>query len=427
MILLALAASLQVANAQTKDVADAKKALASAVETSQNPKKAAKAATWMKLGDAYVAAYSAPASKVWNGATKQELSLVMGETPKSTEQVNIGGQAMSKEVYEEKDLYFNSNGQLVIIDVTKPIDKDALAKAVEAYEKAEELGGDAKKISQALTDINQKYVNDAYNDYQLGRYAESSIAFENAAKTLAAKPLNQLDTNAIYNAGFTAWQNKDNARAEKFFQTCLDNNYYGEDGEVYVKLADIDTVNAKSYLEKGFSAFPQSQGVLIGLINYYIKHNEDPEKLFVLLDKAKENEPNNASLYYVEGNIRAQLKDYDKAVTAYEQCAKIDPKYEFGYIGEGVMYYNLALDLQKQAQDELDDKKYEAIVDQFTAALKNCIDPFEKAYATTTDEGIKLSVAEYLKNAYYRFASESEEYKNAYDKYNAIVKNGTTE
>ena len=64
-ILLALLASVQIGNAQSKAAADAQKALDAAISASQNAKKATKAATWVKLGEAYLKAYEAPASKVW--------------------------------------------------------------------------------------------------------------------------------------------------------------------------------------------------------------------------------------------------------------------------------------------------------------------------------------------------------------------------
>ena len=123
-------------------------------------------------------------------------------------------------------------------------------------------------------------------------------------------------------------------------------NYF-EDGEVYTKLADVmsklDTTAAgkkamKSVLEEGFSKFPSNQGILIGLINYYITSGEDTDRLFSLLDDAKKNEPGNASLYYVEGNIYLQLGNADKAKEAYQKCSEINPEYEWGYIGEGMLF-----------------------------------------------------------------------------------------
>ena len=91
MIVLALLASVQVANAQG-GAAAAKKAVESALAASQNAKKATKVATWMKLGESYLAAYNAPAGNVWVGANETELKLAMGnEKPSAVENVVLGG------------------------------------------------------------------------------------------------------------------------------------------------------------------------------------------------------------------------------------------------------------------------------------------------------------------------------------------------
>ena len=77
LIVLALLASVQVANAQVNAGA-AKKAVEAALSASQNPKKAAKVATWLKLAQTYVDAYNAPTANVWQGAALNELKLAMG-------------------------------------------------------------------------------------------------------------------------------------------------------------------------------------------------------------------------------------------------------------------------------------------------------------------------------------------------------------
>ena len=427
LVALVLLASMQIANAQVKAVVDAKRAVESAEAATQNPKKALKPDTWKKLGQAYVAAYDAPTGNIWVGMSKQELPLIMGsEKPSASEEVVVGGEQMLKEIYEGRNLYFRADGKLAIIEVTEPAYSDALDKAFAAYSKAYSMDNKkmTKDVTAAFESISGKYTQDGYTLYQLGNIEGASVLFEKAAKVAGTEPLNKLDTNAIYNAGFTAWLVKDMSRAKKFFEKCYENGYYAADGEIFPKLADVDSVKAKAYLEEGFEKFPQSQSILIGLINYYIKNNEDPQTLFALLDKAKANEPNNASLYYVEGNIHNQLKETDKAIAAYEKCAEIDPNYEYGYIGEGIMFYNNAIELQAKAQEELDDNKYQIIVNDFEKQLKSCIAPFEKAYAVSKDNSIKVSVAEYLKNAYYRFREQDPKYLEAYKKYSEIVSSG---
>ncbi len=427
-ILLALAmfAAIQVADAQVKSAADVKKSVEAAEAATQNVKKAVKTATWLKLGQEYVKSYDAPTGNILPGSNKTELTLMMGsEKPVSSEEVTVNNEKYTKDVYADKNLYFNQNGQLVIIEVTKPVYEDALERAVKAYQKAYELDekhAKDKDVAAAFDYIGQKYVTEAFNKYTFGDVATASKLFEKAADVEALAPLSKIDTSVIYNAGFTAMAAKDNERALKFFKRCYDLGYYYEGGEVFARLAEVDTLNTKKYLEEGFSKFPQSQSILIGLINYYLKNNEDTETLFGLLDKAKANEPNNASLFYVEGNIRAQLGQIDKAVVAYEECAKINPEYEYGFIGEGTMFYNRAIELQTKAQEEIDDAKYMALVKEFEESLKSCIAPFEKAFEITKDANIKAGIASYLKNAFYRFREESAENQTKYEKYAEIAK-----
>jgi tetratricopeptide (TPR) repeat protein len=372
----------------------------------------------------------------------QELQLLMGnEKPISESQAELSGQPHTKKVYADKEMYFNQNGQLVLINVTKPVVEDALAGAVKAYKKANEVdakGSKTKDIKAGLENVSSKYLSDGMNAYQLGDLAGASVFFEKAADAMATAPLSKVDTTALYNAGFTAWIAKDYERAKTFFEKCVAADYYYDDGEVFAKLGDIYTnlgekEASRDVLEQGFQKFPQSQSILIGLINYYLTNNEDPNRLFELISLAKKNEPNNASLYYVEGNIYVELRKADpakadeyvaKAVEAYDACAKINPEYEFGNIGKGIMYYNIAIELQEKAAAELDDAKWVQLNKQFAEALKSALEPFEKAYSISKDDSIRVNIAEYLKNIYYRFYSDGPEFEARYNKYNEVVKSG---
>ena len=432
LIALAMLAAVQVADAQVKSPDAAAKAVEKAEVAANDAKKAAKVATWTNLAKAYMDAYNAPAGNAWVGASKQELMLLMGsDKPLSESQVDLSGTTFIKESYANKDLYYNpANGQLSMIVVTKPVVEGALAKALDAYKKAYEVdvkGSKLKDINAGISTINQKYVTDAYNAYQLGDLAQASQYFALAADAMNTAPLSQVDTNSLYNAGFTAWVTKDYESAKNHFEKCLSYNYYYDDGEVFAKLSDIytnlgDKEAGVAILEKGFTVYPQSQSILIGLINYYLGNNQQPDRLFELISLAKKNEPNNASLYYVEGNVYKELGRLEEAVAAYYQCAEINPEYEYGFIGAGVMFYEQAVKISEEASAEYDDAKYAVLVEKFEKMLMDALDPFEKAYSVTKDENLKVSIAEYLKNIYYRFYSKGAEYEEGYNKYDAIVK-----
>lgn len=432
ILALAILLSVQIAADAQKSPAEARKAVESAFEASANPKKAAKVATWLKLAEAYMTAYSAPAGAGWLGAGQQELEIIMGDNkPVATEEVFIQGEPYIKEVRKTVNYYYNANRVLAIIEVTEPVYEDALENALKAYIEANKLdlkGSKTKDIKAGILNISDKYREEGMNFYQFGDMRSASFRFASAAVAAETAPACAVDSMAIYSAAFTAWMVGENEFAKKYFQKCIDIQYY-EDGEVYAKLADVntklgDTLAAKTVLEDGFTAFPQNQSILIGLINYYIQTGGNPEQLFVLLDKAKENEPGNASLYYVEGDIHNKLGHKEEAIAAYLKSNEINPEYEFGLIGIGVLYYNEAIEIQEKAATEMDDNKYMALVEEFEKALMNAIDPFEKAYAICKDEGIKVNLAEYLKNIYYRFRDKEQKYMDGYLKYDEVVKNG---
>lgn len=419
------------AQAQNKNVAAAQAAVEKAQAATENAKQNTKTATWLKYGQTLLDAYNAPAGNVWVGMSMQEFQVVAGgEKAQAEEQVEIGGQPMVKQIFANKNLYFNGAGQLAVIEVTKPVVENALGKAVEAYAKAaqfDDKGQKTKEISNALEDIVSKYTDEAYNAYTMGKMTESSVLFEQAAAAAATAPLSQVDTNAIYNAGHTAWAAQDWNRAKTFFEKSLALGY-GNGGETYAKLGDVaekmgDSAAAKRYLEEGASKFPESESLMIGLINYYINSGENVEELFKLFQRAEAADPNNASLYYVEGNARSKLGQDAEALAAYEKAAEVNPNYEWAYIGKGIKLYEMAVALQEKASEEMNDAKYMALMGEFETTLKACIEPFEKGFELAGDTDLKKSIAEYLKNACFRFRSEGGEFQAKYDKYNEFAAN----
>ena len=432
LAILAVAASLAAAaQAQNKETAAAKAAVEKAQAAVENAKQNTKTATWLKYAESLVKAYDAPAGNTWVGMTAQDFMLVAaGERPLGESQVELEGMPMTKREYANKNLYFDQAGTLRVIEITKPIVEDALDKAVEAYAKAAELdakGQKTKAITDALENISDKFIEDAFNAYKLGDFKKSSVLFEKAVKAAGTAPLSQLDTNSIYNAGLTAWHSFDFERAKGFFEQCLSYEYYGTSGETYAKLADIadrlgDKAASKKYLTEGSQKFPESQSLLIGLINYYINSGEDTAALFDLFAEAQKNEPDNASLFYVEGNARKKLGQNEEALAAYDKAIAVNPNYEWGYVGKGILLYDMAAEVADKASTEMNDAKYMALMGEFENNLKGCIAPFEQAFEMISDPDIKTSIAEYLKNACFRFRSESAEFQEKYDKYSSYGK-----
>jgi tetratricopeptide (TPR) repeat protein len=228
----------------------------------------------------------------------------------------------------------------------------------------------------------------------------------------------------MYYAGLTAFLGQDHDRAIKFFTKAIDNGYDAK-GDAYSYLAEADKVKSdiemtKEILNTGFRKYPGTQSILVSLINTYIESNDDPAKILELISAAQANEPNNATLYYAEGNVWKNMNNIEKAVESYKKSVEIDPNYYFGYFAIGAAYYDKAVDIQVKASEELDDAKYEALVKDLEKNLEAALDPFEKCYEASTDEEIKAVVAEYLKNIYFRFREKSPEYMAKFEKFNAL-------
>ena len=85
----------------------------------------------------------------------------------------------------------------------------------------------------------------------------------------------------------------------------------------------------------------------------------------------------------------------------------------------------MAVAIQAKAQEELDDNKYMALLEQMEKALVDAIAPFERAFEVAGDKpeykDLKFACAEYLKNIFFRFRDKEASYQEKYDKYNQFA------
>lgn len=428
--LVLLLFAVQMTNAQSKSATDALKVLDKAKLDTENPKKSAAPATWVKLGTAYVECYDAPIKGIWQNASQMEVKMILKDQPiLSSTQEEKNGRTFAVDNYADKALYYDENGTLVAWVVKTPVlQEDALQLAYDAFQKAEEVDvkkSSAKVITEALKGLQSRVINEAMSSYTLGDNKKASEEFEQAW-VIAANPLIGLvDSTMAYYAAVTASMAGDNDRTIKFLEYCRSINY-DQKGDVYATLAEAyktkgDTAKAKELLATGFTKYPASQGILVALINIYLESNDNPEKVLSFLEVAQKNEPNNPSLYYAEGNVYKKLGKFEQAIGSFRKAAEVDPNYFFAPFSEGDAFYSMAIDLQDKAQQELDDAKFTELQNQMEQALENAIAPFEKAFTITQEKDLQLGCAEYLKQIYFRFRDKKPEYKDAYEKYNKFI------
>ena len=429
LLALTLLFSVQLA-AQTKEVADAIKNYEKAKKESADPKKGANPATWIKLADAYAEIFDSPVKSIWNGASRNEIKLLLKDQRiASTEDRTVQGVKYSVDVYDDKELYYNEDGTLACFVQTKEyVPGNIIDEGVAALVKAAELdtkNAKSKDITEKLVAMKTRYQSDAMAAYTLGNFKKASAYFEGSVKISSHPLIKQVDTVMMYYTGLTALMAKDYDTAAKYLQMSIDNNYDAK-GDIYSSLAEAykakgDMAKTKEVLQAGFTKHPTNQSILVTLINSYLESNDDPNKVLALITQAQKNEPMNASLYYAEGNVWKNMKNVDKAIECYKKSMEIDKTYYFGSFAIGAAYYDRAVDIQTAAAEEVDDTKYEALVKQLEENLISAIEPFESCFSNTSDNEVKLVVAEYLKNIYFRFRDKDASYKAGLDKYTAYL------
>ncbi len=417
--------------AQPKEVQNLLKNYEKTKQQTENPKRADKAVTWIRYAQALTKAYVHPTQNLWAGLSSLEARVILkDQRALSTEYKTVQGEEYEVVSYEDKDLYYNTEGKLTFWVITKPVieDVDLLDEAFKAYKKAAELdtkGSSKSDIQEGLTTIANNHINDAMASYTLGNFSVASQKFEESFYAASHPALNTVDTTIVYYAGLTALMDRNHERAVRFFSQCLEMDYessgdtYANLAESYKQMGNID--KSKELLSLGFTKYPDSQSILVALINIYLESNDDPNKVLEFIHRAQDNEPNNPSLYYAEGNVLKGLGKLDEALAMYEKSTQIDPGFFFGFFQMGQTYYDRAVDIQTAASDELDDNKYLKLVEELDETLESAIAPFEKSFELIEDAEIKTVVIEYLKNIYFRLRTKSPEYEAAYEKYNNMV------
>ena len=433
LIALAVLLSVQVADAQmTKSPEAAKKAVETAKVAAENPKKATKVVTWLKLANSYMDAYNAPTGNLFLNTPRVQLEQMLAlKKPIAAEQVEVDGTPYIKEDHGDKYLYFDAEGVLRIIEITKPVFEDALAGALEAFAKAAEVdvkGAKTKEILAGIELVGAKYFEEGMNKYTFGDMAKAAELVGKAADAVQTAPLSKVDNTYTYYAAYIYMQAGNFEVAKKYFEKCVEVGYYAEEGNLFPALAEVymklgDEEKGVETLQKGFELFPENANLLVGLINYYLPKEGGEADLLSLIEQAKKAMPDNASIYRVEGDIFKRIGDFEKAEAAYRQSIAIAPEAPEAYISLGGFFIDRGNEFFNKGQETFDQKEYEALMEQYEQMLIVSLEPLEKAYALMPEGDFKREIANTIKSVCFVLRNKEAKYQEMYDLYNGYANN----
>lgn len=367
-------------------------------------KKNTKSATWEKRGDLFLEVAQFNTKGLYQGMPQTGLTgaeLLVGK-PKD---IKADG-ANEEWIYDRVNLHFE-NGVLQSWEETQPIDPEALNKAFEAYNKANELDDKGKfknknSVKMSIAILRGLVTSKGVELYSNKEYSDAVKHLEKAL-VLAEYPRADADTSfkvglVTYYAGLIAYGGKDFKTAEKYYQECVDKGY--EEGTPYSALASLykeTGEGTKEYdiLQKGFEKFPQSKDLLVGFINYYLTSGQSG-KAMEKLEQAIKDDPSNptfqfamATLYdtmakdttdkYSDSDKKAYL---DKAIAGYLKSIELNADYFDANYNLGAVYYNEAVFTLKKA-DKLDIKQvkeFETLVEKSKEQMQSALPYLEKAH-----------------------------------------------
>ena len=244
--------------------------------------------------------------------------------------------------------------------------QDPIGTALESFKTALQMP-DVKNYkkdiaSELFTTYNLFFARGA-TAYNAGNSEEAYQYFSKAQEAnnlqIDADPTAALDSGVIFNVGLMAERTNRIPEAIAAYQRLVDIKY--SESYLYSKLSNLYMTagrndDALKVLESGRTNFPQDKDIMISELNFYLAQNRLNE-LVTKLETAISLDPKNAELYFVLGTTHGELikldsvnsqSHFDAAIKAYNQALSIDNNRFDVNLNAGALYYNTAIEINKQ-------------------------------------------------------------------------------
>lgn len=411
-LILAAAATTLAASSQTKELDNLNKRLTKSDETIADPKKAGSIATWIERAEAMQAASTAYTKDLIAGFSIEQTLTLIGEEPNSIEEVEVGGKKQKQYIFDNFDIYVDENGQVAFWNTKNEFRTGAGQGAFDALKKAYEIdpSGFASKGYLTGSKLLNQFNTDGMNLYNLDKKAEAAEIFAKAVET--NQLLGNTDSVMIYYTG-VAYSEAGNYGKALEYMTKAKEIGYDQAGGVDFYIAYIQDKEGKkedaiATLENGLVKYPTDERMVTQLINLYMEAKRSPDKIVSMLQKAKELDPKNVSLYMVEGNLWEQMGDSPKAKKAFLAATEADPTNFVGFMNAGILTAREGDKLVEKANklDINDVKGYNALIEQAVPFYDEAIKYLEKAHELNKKDS---HVVEMLKGLYFPKRDETPE------------------
>ncbi|MCK9291665.1 MAG: hypothetical protein WCR58_05315 [Bacteroidales bacterium] len=286
---------------------------------------------------------------------------------------------------------------IVYSETYADLDSEALEKSFESFQKAMELDPEDKgrqmvEILPRVDVIGQQYFSQAVDAFNENDFQTASIEFKKSFDV--AQTIHKVDTLALLNAGLAS------IRGDLFDQAL---GYYNQLIELDIVEPDIFRNKAAAYrglgqneemmetIKAGRERYPDDAGLMLEEINAYLAIGEGA-KVVDNLKELVEQDPNNASIFFVLGTIYGDetneaMFDLDTAELYYSKAIAVHDDYYDAIYNLGALYINESNRIQVEANDLplSETKKYDEMTEQANEIIRKALPYLEKAYEIMPD------------------------------------------
>lgn len=383
----------------------------------EHPKKGEKAKTWLNRASVMQEIYEMHNKNLVKGMTPVKVQIVIGN-PAEKEAFVKDGVNVEIHKYEHVNVKY-INGVLDSFEEVNKFVEAPLTEAYNALKKAMELDTDGKsesKISKKILELIPFLEFQGVQDIQQQNFGEGTGYFKMFIDLSESEKYSTrgFDTTIYYFTAYSSFLDKNFKDAITYGEPVREHNYpepynYYLLTKSYFEVGDSTT--ALNVLQEGFDKYPENEYLINQLINYYLIKDE-AESALKFIGLAKKSDADNPAYYFAEGSLYENLEKTDEAIEAYKTAIKKDPEFFNAYFNLSVLYYNQAVALLKEANDVLDDKKYEAMKEKAMMFVNKALEPMEQALKLEPES---REVHENLKTFYFRVRSQSDEYEARYN------------
>lgn len=293
------------------------------------------------------------------------------------------------------------------VDEFKNLVEDPLLVAFDNFKKASKMDNAATMsgmIDAKLLTLSNQILQGAIDAWNNKEYTKAFNYFEKSLEVREMPLFNEagVDTSLVYNTALSAKYARDYENAIKYFRMAAELDYENGDPFVLIKQCYFemgDTAAGVKTLNDGFNKYPDNKNILYELVNHYVLIEDNPEKAFNYLELAKEKDPENPQIYTTLGHVNDKMGRIEKAIESYKKAIELDPANEIAYYNLGILYFNMAVDLDEAAIDIKDDNEYKEAKAMVNQKFKKALPYIEKAHNLKPEDKTIINT---LKTIYYR-------------------------